>query len=68
MTKIEITVSPRGTMRVEAFGFTGGACKVAMQPAVTSLLGDTPQHTENKAEFYQSPQNIQVPIHVALPE
>lgn len=52
MKKIEITVLPDGTSRVETKGFSGGACREASR-FLEQALGQR-QSEQLSADFYQS--------------
>jgi len=52
MKQIEITVKPDGTVKLDATGFQGGACKKTTEPLRKMLFGTKPIKEELKPEFY----------------
>ena len=55
MKRIEITVLPDGSSKVEAFGFTGNECRSATDAIRKGLGVDTDERL--KAEFHQAKQS-----------
>ena len=52
MKRIEITVAPNGSSRVETHGFTGSTCRQASR-FLEQTLG-TPQQSQLKREYFQA--------------
>lgn len=50
MKRIVVTISPEGKATVEAFGFTGSACKSATKPIEDALGMGPDKHTVSKPE------------------
>ena len=55
MKRIEVTVAPDGESKVEAFGFSGNACRSATEAIRKGLGVDTDERL--KAESYQVKQS-----------
>lgn len=52
MKTISITIDPLGNPKIEASGFTGGACKLATKPLEDIFAGGA-SNTVNKPEMMQ---------------
>lgn len=53
MRKIEITIDDEGQTKIEAFGYKGGTCEKATAPLKKALIGQSPDSSTKKPEYYQ---------------
>lgn len=55
MQQIIIEISPAGSIKIDAKGFTGGACAKATEQLEVVLGGATPRSKKKKPEFFAAP-------------
>lgn len=55
MKRIEVTISPKGETKIEAFGYVGDSCRAATKQLESSL--GTCSSKSLKPEFYQSTES-----------
>lgn len=52
---VVVEISPAGSVKIEANGFTGGACAKATESLEVVLGGAGQKKSKKKPEFYQTP-------------
>lgn len=55
MPQIVVEVSPAGSIKIDAQGFTGGACAKATEQLEVVLGGAAPKSKKKKPEFFAAP-------------